>query len=75
MAIIIITHHERLLEFNKPQKTHVMLAGRIVENGDAGLAHELHDQGYAGVRSRHPDAAAEEEALARKAESAVAAKA
>lgn len=61
MAIIIITHHERLLEFNKPQQTHVMLAGRVVENGDARLAHELHDQGYAGVRARHPDVAAEEE--------------
>src|SRR5437764_13775338 len=61
MAIIIITHHERLLEFNKPQQTHVMLAGRVVENGDALLAHELHDQGYAGIRSRHPDIAAEEE--------------
>lgn len=75
MAIIIITHHERLLEFNKPQKTHVMLAGRIVETGDARLAHELHDQGYAGVRSRHPDAAAEEEALARKTEATAIAKA
>jgi Fe-S cluster assembly ATP-binding protein len=77
MAIIIITHHERLLEFNKPQQTHVMLAGRVVENGDASLAHELHDQGYAGVRSRHPDAAAEEEqaAAARKPEEAIAAKA
>jgi Fe-S cluster assembly ATP-binding protein len=62
MAMIIITHHERLLEFNRPQKTHVILAGRIVEQGDAALAHELHDQGYAGVRSRHPDEAAEERA-------------
>jgi Fe-S cluster assembly ATP-binding protein len=61
MAIIIITHHERLLEINKPQQTHVMLAGRVVENGDARLAHELHDQGYAGVRARHPEVAAEEE--------------
>lgn len=68
MAIIIITHHERLLEFNKPQQTHVMLAGRIVEHGDARLAHELHDQGYAGIRARHPDVAAEEEALAAKVE-------
>jgi Fe-S cluster assembly ATP-binding protein len=77
MAIIIITHHERLLEFNKPQQTHVMLAGRIVENGDARLAHELHDQGYAGVRARHPDIAAEEEeaAAAKKPEEVVAAKA
>jgi Fe-S cluster assembly ATP-binding protein len=76
MAIIIITHHERLLEFNRPQQTHVMLAGRVVENGDARLAHELHDQGYAGVRARHPDVAAEEqeEAAARKSQEAVAAK-
>jgi len=75
MAIVIITHHERLLEVNRPQKTHVMLAGRIVEHGDATLAHELHDQGYAGVRSRHPDAAAEEEAQAAKVEEPAAAKA
>ena len=62
MGTLIITHHERLLEYNVPQYTHVMLAGRIVETGDAALAHELHEQGYAGVRERHPSAAAEEEA-------------
>ena len=61
MGVLIITHHERLLEFNPPQKTHVMLAGRIVETGDARLAAELHDQGYAGVRARHPAEAAEEQ--------------
>lgn len=61
MGVLIITHHERLLEFNQPQYTHVMLAGRIVETGDANLAHELHSQGYAGVRERHPEAAAEEQ--------------
>ena len=60
MGVLIITHHERLLEFNRPQTTHVMLAGRIVETGDATLAAELHDQGYAGVRARHPAEAAEE---------------
>jgi Fe-S cluster assembly ATP-binding protein len=60
MGVLIITHHERLLEFNIPQFTHVMLAGRIVETGDAALAHELHAHGYAGVRERHPDVAAEE---------------
>jgi Fe-S cluster assembly ATP-binding protein len=60
MGVLIITHHERLLEFNVPSKTHVMLAGRIVETGDAALARELHDQGYAGVRQRHPIEAAEE---------------
>ena len=61
MGVLIITHHERLLEFNTPQFTHVMLAGRIVETGDASLAAELHNQGYAGVRERHPVVAAEEQ--------------
>jgi Fe-S cluster assembly ATP-binding protein len=59
MGVLIITHHERLLEFNPPQFTHVMLGGRIVEVGDAALAHELHANGYASVRERHPDAAAD----------------
>ncbi|MAG92954.1 MAG: Fe-S cluster assembly ATPase SufC [Planctomycetaceae bacterium] len=60
MGVLIITHHERLLEFNRPQFTHVMLAGRIVETGDASLAAELHNHGYTAVRERHPEAAAEE---------------
>ncbi len=60
MGILIITHHKRLLEFNQPQFTHVMLAGRIVETGDAALAYELHAHGYAAVRERHPEAAQEQ---------------
>ena len=60
MGVLIITHHERLLEFNEPQFTHVMLAGRIVETGDAQLAAELHEHGYTSIRERHPEAAAEE---------------
>ncbi|MEQ9408961.1 MAG: Fe-S cluster assembly ATPase SufC [Fuerstiella sp.] len=59
MGVLIITHHERLLEFNPPKYTHVMLGGRIVETGDAALAHELHANGYATVRERHPEAAAD----------------
>jgi Fe-S cluster assembly ATP-binding protein len=39
-----------------------MLGGRIVETGDAALANELHSNGYAEVRKRHPQAAAEEAA-------------
>jgi Fe-S cluster assembly ATP-binding protein len=62
MGVLIITHHERLLEYNEPQFTHVMLAGRVVETGDASLAHELHENGYKTVRERHPEAAAEEQA-------------
>lgn len=59
MGVLIITHHERLLEFNPPQYTHVMLGGRVVETGDASLAHDLHANGYATIRERHPEAAAD----------------
>jgi Fe-S cluster assembly ATP-binding protein len=58
MGVLIITHHERLLEANPPQYTHVMLGGRIVETGDASLAHDLHANGYGAIRERHPEAAA-----------------
>jgi Fe-S cluster assembly ATP-binding protein len=67
MGSLIITHHERLLEYNIPQFTHVMLAGRIVETGNADLAQELHNQGYATVRERHPVEASEEEEVQQKA--------
>ena len=70
MGVLIITHHDRLLQYNVPQFTHVMLGGRIVETGDAELAHELHSKGYTDVRERHPDAAAEQEEVESVATSA-----
>src|SRR3954471_15993482 len=66
MGILIITHHEQLLEHNVPMKTHVMLGGRIVETGGAELAAELHKRGYERIRQAYPDAAAEEKAMAEK---------
>jgi Fe-S cluster assembly ATP-binding protein len=63
MGILIITHHEQLLEKNPPNYTHVMLGGRIVETGGPELAAELHKQGYDRVRASYPDAAADERAM------------
>jgi len=64
MGILIITHHDKLLEHNRPDYTHVMLGGKIVETGGAELAEELHKQGYERIRAAHPDAAARERELA-----------
>ena len=64
MGILIITHHEQLLEHNHPDKTHVMLGGRIVETGGPELAAELHKKGYERIRAAYPQAAAEERAMA-----------
>ncbi|MFM7207780.1 MAG: Fe-S cluster assembly ATPase SufC [Planctomycetaceae bacterium] len=54
MGILIITHHEQLLEHNVPMRTHVMLGGRIVESGGPELAAELHKRGYERIRNAYP---------------------
>jgi Fe-S cluster assembly ATP-binding protein len=71
MGILIITHHDKLLEHNRPQFTHVMLGGRIVETGGPELAEELHKQGYDRIRAAYPEAAAEEAAMAKQSNGAV----
>jgi Fe-S cluster assembly ATP-binding protein len=65
-GVLIITHHERLLEFNKPHFVHILLGGRVVETGGWELAHEVHAQGYAKVREKYPEAAAEEDRMSER---------
>ena len=60
MGILIITHHDRLLEHNRPDVTHVMLGGKIVETGGYELAEELYTKGYDRIRADHPEEAADE---------------
>lgn len=57
MGLLIITHHDKLLEQNTPDFTHVILGGRIVETGGKELANELHESGYDRVRAAYPEAA------------------
>ena len=64
MGILIITHHDRLLDHNAPDFTHVMLGGRIVETGGVELARELYTDGYDRIRAAYPEAAAAEAELA-----------
>lgn len=64
MGILVITHHDKLLEHNRPDFTHVILGGRIVETGGEELAQELHRSGYDRIRATYPEAAAREEEMA-----------
>ena len=48
-AMLIITHHPRLLEFVGPDRVHVLQAGRIVLSGDHHLASTLESVGYAAM--------------------------
>jgi Fe-S cluster assembly ATP-binding protein len=63
MGILIITHHDKLLDHNTPDFTHVMLGGRIVETGGVELAKELYTDGYDRIRAAYPEAAAAEEVM------------
>jgi len=63
MGILIITHHDKLLERNVPDYTHVMLGGRIVETGGVELAQELYTNGYDRVRANYPEAAVVEDTM------------
>jgi Fe-S cluster assembly ATP-binding protein len=46
-AMVVITHHQRLLDYIVPDRVHVMAGGRIVRSGDKDLALELEEHGYA----------------------------
>ncbi len=46
-SALVITHHQRLLDYLVPNKVHVLLHGRIVRSGGPELAKELEKSGYA----------------------------
>ncbi len=56
MGVLLITHYQRLLNYVRPDKVHIMIDGRIVKSGDASLAEHLEEKGYSWMR----DEAAEE---------------
>ena len=49
VGIMLITHYQRLLNYIRPHRVHVLYAGRIVKSGGFELAEQLEAGGYAGV--------------------------
>ena len=45
-GFLVITHYQRLLDYIKPDRVHVLAGGRIVKSGGAELALELEKSGY-----------------------------
>jgi Fe-S cluster assembly ATP-binding protein len=45
-GLLVITHYQRLLDYIKPDKVHVLAKGRIVKTGGPELALELEREGY-----------------------------
>ena len=48
-SFLIITHYQRLLDYIKPDKVHVLSSGKIVKSGEANLALKLEESGYDGI--------------------------
>lgn len=46
VGILVITHYQRILRYVKPNFVHVMVNGRIVEDGTASLAKRIEKEGY-----------------------------
>ncbi len=46
-SIIIITHHNRILEYLKPDYVHFLVDGKIVKSGDISLIDEIEESGFA----------------------------
>ena len=45
-GMLVITHYQRLLDYLKPDRVHVLAGGRIAASGGAELAHDLEAHGY-----------------------------
>jgi Fe-S cluster assembly ATP-binding protein len=46
LGILIITHYNRILNYIRPDKVHVLIDGQIVKSGGADLANEIEERGY-----------------------------
>ena len=46
-SFLVITHYQRLLDYIVPDVVHILSNGKIVKTGDASLAKELEEKGYA----------------------------
>lgn len=45
-SILIITHHNKILDYLKPDYVHILVDGKIVKTGDFSLAKEIEANGY-----------------------------
>jgi Fe-S cluster assembly ATP-binding protein len=51
-SMLVITHYQRLLDYIKPDRVHVLAGGRIEKSGGPELALELEEKGYADVAGK-----------------------
>jgi Fe-S cluster assembly ATP-binding protein len=51
-AVLLVTHYQRILNYVKPDRVHVMMNGQIVHSGGPELALQLEAQGYDWMKEK-----------------------
>lgn len=55
-SAIVITHYQRMLEYLKPDRVHVLVDGRIVKEGAADLGFKIEREGFDWVKEEMKEA-------------------
>jgi Fe-S cluster assembly ATP-binding protein len=50
-SMLIITHHNKILDYLQPDFIHILVDGKIVKTGDFSLAEEIEANGYEAFKS------------------------
>ena len=53
MSFIVISHYAKLFELIKPNKTAIMVDGRIAVTGDGDLVNRVENEGYEGIHKEY----------------------
>src|SRR5262249_27420643 len=49
LGLLVITHYNRILNYIKPDRVHILVDGRIAQSGGPELALKLEEKGYEGL--------------------------
>jgi Fe-S cluster assembly ATP-binding protein len=49
MALVLVTHYQRILDHVRPDRVHAFVAGRLVRSAGPELALELEQTGYGAL--------------------------
>lgn len=50
-SVVIITHHNKILQYLKPDYVHILVDGKIVKTGDMSLVKEVEQNGYESYKN------------------------
>ena len=54
VAVMLVTHYQRILNYVNPDRVHVFMDGKIVRSGGPELAFELEERGYDWIENSLP---------------------